>query len=120
MTFSGYTEIRDVAEQITLATYSDKYLLSQQVSECYLTIGLNQMLTFQGYGGYETWVSKAGCFPLDQNDTMAGLGLDISLGKWVSGMAFKLRYIIFGHQDMNYSTRNWNGYDMVGHAEMWF
>ena len=38
----------------------------------------------------------------------------------VSGMTFKFRYRVLAHDDLNYPRRDWNGYSVFGHTEMWY
>ena len=120
VSINGFSEIRAVSEQIGLASYSDKNLLSQQVSESYLTVGCSQMLTLQFYGGYENWLSNAGYFPLASYDRDLGWGFDLALSRYVSGLNFTLRNDFFAHNDQNYRARDWEGYDLNAYARLIF
>jgi hypothetical protein len=107
---SGYVDLRDLGETAHLAMLSDNTLLRETVTEWFATYGLAEEINMLGYGGYETWTSRACAYPLDTVDAGYGLGFDFLANKYLTGLTIGLRYKYLTHQDLNYGIRNFDGY----------
>ncbi len=117
--FTG--EQRDVAPQAGLPTFGDPAkpgdptmsYFTQSVGSIFIKYGASTTFNILGIVGAETWRSDHTFYPLLISVHEYGIGGDMDLSRWLTGLSVFSRSRIYYLEDSFYSQRNFNAWEAI-------